>query len=73
MELRNHLKTVRKNKKLTQREIARRSKLSLMGYIKIENGESVPKLTTAFLIAQALGESLGKLFIPKNKKYEKEK
>lgn len=73
MELKNHLKTVRKNKKLTQREIARRSNLSLMGYIKIENGESVPKLTTAFLIAKALGESLGKLFIPKSKKYEKEK
>lgn len=63
MRHKNHLKIVRNNKNLTQREVARRSNLSLMGYINIEKGESDPRLSTAILIAKALGESLGKIFI----------
>ncbi|MFH1543258.1 MAG: helix-turn-helix transcriptional regulator [Patescibacteria group bacterium] len=68
MTIKNNLKIVRKNKKLTQREVARRANLSLMGYIKIERGESIPNLSNAFRIAKAIGERLEKLFICKDKK-----
>ena len=68
MSVRNCLKTLRRNKKLSQEEVARRAKLSLMGYIKIEKGMVTPKLDTAYRIAHAVGERLDIVFQFKEEK-----
>ncbi len=62
MSIRNCLKTLRKNKRLSQEEVARRAGISLMGYIKIETGAVTPKLDTAYRIAHAIGERIEIVF-----------
>lgn len=60
--VRNNLKILRQNKKLTQREIAKRVNITLTNYVYIEQGKSQPRIKTALLIAQALGEPIDKIF-----------
>lgn len=66
----NRLALLRKRMRLTQEEMAKRSKISLRTYIYIEKGKCTPTLQTAFLIAKALGESVDKLFVLEIKKDE---
>jgi len=57
-----NLKKIRKNKGLTQRDVAVKANIRTANYIYIEQGKSEPKLSTALLIAQALGEPVEILF-----------
>jgi DNA-binding XRE family transcriptional regulator len=57
-----NLKKIRKNKGLTQRELANKANIRLTNYVYIEQGKSEPRLSTALLIAQALGEPIEILF-----------
>lgn len=68
MAIKNNLKTLRKNKKLTLEEVARRSKISLQGYINIEKGKSIPNLDTAYRIAHSVGERIEVIFLYKKPK-----
>lgn len=67
----NNLKTIRENKKLTQREVASRIGIRLTNYVYIEQGKSIPNLKTALLIASVLKESLDRLFSLKEVKNER--
>ena len=58
----SNLKIIRKNKGLSQREVASRADIRITNYAYIEQGKSEPKLKTALLIAKALGESVNRLF-----------
>lgn len=50
----NEVKNCRKKQQLTQEEVAKRSKISLRNYQNIENNVSIPKISTAIRIADAL-------------------
>lgn len=56
------LKQKRKEKGLTQSEIAEKAKISILAYQRYEYGERVPNAYTAQLIAQALQTTVEKLF-----------
>jgi len=58
----SNLKLIRKNKGLSQREVASRVGIRLTNYVYIEQGKNEPRLKTALLIAKALGESVNRLF-----------
>jgi len=62
---------MRRNKGLSQREVALLANITLTNYSKIELGKSEPKLGTAILIAKAIGESVELLFSVKDEKYER--
>lgn len=48
------LKELRLKKGLTQEEMAHKAKLSLKGYIQIENGYTEPRILTALKISEIL-------------------
>ena len=56
------LKSKREEKGLMQAEIANQAKVSLRAYQYYENGERVPDVLTAKLIAKALNCSVDELF-----------
>lgn len=67
----SNLRKMRRNKGLSQREVALRTNITLTNYSKIELGKSEPRLSTAILIARAIGESVELLFSVKDEKYER--
>jgi DNA-binding XRE family transcriptional regulator len=58
-----NLKQIRKNKGLTQEEVARRAEIAFSTYVYIEQGKSKPNIITALRIAKALNENLDRLFL----------
>lgn len=62
MKLKNNLKLIREAKRLSREQVAQRCKISLGTYTNIEHGRSIPKLSTALLIAKVLGETVDRLF-----------
>ncbi len=56
------LKIKRREKGLTQSEIAEKAKISILAYQRYEYGERVPNAYTAQLIAQALQTTVEELF-----------
>jgi DNA-binding XRE family transcriptional regulator len=68
----SNLKIIRKNKGLTQREVAEQVNIRLANYIYIEQGKNEPRLKTALLIAKALDEPIDKIFFLKRGRYKKE-
>jgi len=59
----NNLKKQRKNKGLTQVEVAKKAKIAERSYQYIEAGERLPNVLTAIRIAKALQSSCEELFI----------
>lgn len=55
------IKKQRKNKGLSQKELARKSRLSEDSVKQIENGKSDPPVFTIYKIAKALGVELSRL------------
>lgn len=56
------LKTVRMAAKKTQKEVARQAGISERQYIRIENGERLTNIVTAFRIAQSLDSTIDECF-----------
>lgn len=56
------LKIKRKEKGLTQSEIAEKAKISILAYQRYEYGERVPNVYIAQLIAKALQTTVEELF-----------
>lgn len=54
----DQLKTIRKDKELTQAQVATRAGISQGEYSRIENGWVSPRLTTVVAIAEVLGQRL---------------
>ena len=67
MDLKNislNLKRIREAKDFTQAEVADRAGISRLTYRKIENGSSIPKVSTLQSIASALDVRLQDLLVP---------
>ena len=62
MILRNNLKQVRKNAKLTQLEVAKKANVTTRVYQYYEAGQRTPNVYTAQLIAQALDTKVEEIF-----------
>lgn len=62
MIVRNKLREVRKNKRLTQAEIAEKAAISERAYQRYENGERLPDILTALLLAKILKSEVKELF-----------
>jgi DNA-binding XRE family transcriptional regulator len=62
MKLKNNLNIIRKNKKLSREKIAQMAGISYSAYSDIEAGRTIPKLTTAILIAKVLDTAIEQLF-----------
>lgn len=62
MILNTKLQQARKNKGLTQLEVAKKANISERYYQKLEAGTSDPTVTTAKMIAKALNSTVEKLF-----------
>lgn len=60
--LRNNLRTIRKNMRLSGEEIAKRASISYSTYNNIETGKSKPMLETALKIAEVLKTTVETLF-----------
>lgn len=56
------LREARKRNGKTQKEISEQSGISLKSYQRIELGEQTPSVAIAIRIADAVGESVDKLF-----------
>lgn len=59
-----HLQYLRKQKRITQEELAARTGLDRVSIGYIEQGNRTPKLRTLLRIAKALGSDLKGLFTP---------
>lgn len=57
-----YLREVRNKTNITLRELEKKSGISRAQIAKIENGDSVPKITTLCSLAKALGVSITDLF-----------
>lgn len=57
-DLSSRLKSIRKDKKMTQRSLADLADLNIRQYVRYENGEQEPTLSRAVAIAKALHVSL---------------
>lgn len=63
------LKTTRQKQGLTQAQVAKIAKITTNCYQRYENGERVPRIDIASLIAKALNSTVEELFsdiLPKN-------
>lgn len=60
--LRNNLRKIRKNIKISSEEIARRAGISYSTYNKIETGKANPRLETALRISKVLKVAVETLF-----------
>jgi transcriptional regulator with XRE-family HTH domain len=63
-----NIKDIRKSRKLTQRELAKKLGVSFQHFNKWENGKIIPNILNIRLIASALGVSLEELLSEKNRK-----
>lgn len=61
----NNLKFIRKEKRFTITELARRTKLSRVTITNIENQKVTPRVDTAFKIARELDVEVTKIFFEK--------
>lgn len=61
----NNLKFIRKEKRFTITELARRTKLSRVTITNIENQKVTPRVDTAFKIARELDVDVTKIFFEK--------
>ena len=61
--MRTKLREARKRQHLTQESVARLARISLKSYQRIEAGTQHPSVTTAYEIAQIVGETIDNLFI----------
>ena len=64
---RTNLRQRRLDQQLTQERLAERAGIDPRYYQKIEQGGSVPTITYAYLLAEALDTSLDELFVSKKK------
>lgn len=62
MKIDTKLKVIRKEKGLTQVEVAEKAKTPIRSYQNYEAGERVPNVHTAQLIAQALHTTVEEIF-----------
>jgi len=62
-EMKNHIKKIRKEKKLTQQELAGRLGVSRQTIISIESEKYDPSLPLAFKIAEILEQTIDNIFI----------
>jgi len=60
----NNVKAYRKKMKLSRKELANRTKLSMSYIYNVEIGKRIPRLSDACKIADALNQSLDDLFPP---------
>jgi len=71
--LRNNLKQLRRNLKLSQQQIADRCFITVRTYVDIENGKREPGAKLSILIARAVNERMDKVFYlamdPKTKRF----
>jgi len=58
------LRHLRTGRRLTQRQLADRARISLEAVWTIENGRKIPRRSTALLLAEALGVDAGWLVQP---------
>jgi len=56
------LQQIRKQKQLTQKEVAKKSKMSIRNYQYIEYGITTPSVKTAINIAKVLNTTVERLF-----------
>jgi transcriptional regulator with XRE-family HTH domain len=63
----NNILPLRKQKKLTHRELALLSRVGHRTIVRYESGESEPGISAAYRIAKALGAPIGKVFPPPSK------
>lgn len=56
------LKNTRRQKGLTQAEVAKRAGITVTGYSRYENGQRTPRVDVAKRIANALGSTVDELF-----------
>ena len=61
--MRVKLREARQRKHLTQENVAKLAGISLKSYQRIEAGTQHPNVTTAYEIAQIVGETIDNLFI----------
>jgi putative transcriptional regulator len=61
--MKNHIKVLRKEKKLTQQELANLLEVSRQTVISIESEKYDPSLPLAFKIAEVLNQSLDDIFV----------
>lgn len=61
--MKNHLKDLRKDRKLTQQDLADQVGVSRQSVISIELGKYDPSLPLAFKIADVLNKSIEDIFI----------
>lgn len=66
------LRKVRRDKGLTQQEIALRCKMSLRFYQDMEAGNKQPTITTLFKLCEAIGLAPDKLIMPVWKKWQQD-
>lgn len=64
-KMKNHIKSLRKMKKLSQEELAERCNVSRQTINAIENDKYDPSLVLAFALANILGITVDELFICK--------
>lgn len=57
-----NIKNKRQSLQMTQEHVAKESNITLRQYQRYEQGESVPKVSTAKLVAQALNSTVEELF-----------
>lgn len=62
MKINNNLKQYRKNAGLKQVHIAKKARISVRNYQRIESGKQEPKVSVAILIAKALHTTVEELF-----------
>lgn len=60
--MKNKLKEARKEKGLSQVEVAKKAKISERTYQRYENGERLPDVLTALIIADILNSAVEELF-----------
>ncbi|MEM6545112.1 MAG: helix-turn-helix transcriptional regulator [Pseudomonadota bacterium] len=62
--MKNHLKSLRKERGISQAELAEALAVSRQTVISIENGKYDPSLPLAFLIADYFSSSIEDIFFP---------
>ena len=62
VQVRNNVKALRREKRMTQSELAKRASCTRSTIAKIESGERNPSLETAYLITTALDEPIQNSF-----------
>lgn len=69
MKIENNIKQIRKEKRLTQIEVANKANISIRSYQNYENSNRIPNVYIAQLIAQTLQTTVEELFPLKNNSF----